>query len=252
MRCLSLAVLVLSLACFPDAASAADGPVYELRVYTCNPGKLDALNTRFREHTLKLFEKHGMKNIAYWVPTEGDAAQTTLYYILEHASREAAQASWAAFLADPEWKKVAADSKAAHGEILSGRPTSTFLTRTDYSPTPAPVDPSKLYEMRTYVAADGKFDALHARFRDHTDRLFRKHGITPICYFTPLDEPASKTTLIYFLQHESADAVKPARAAFGADPEWKAAKEASEKDGPLLASPPQSLFLKTVDYSPQP
>lgn len=250
MRCRLLSlVLLCSLTAF---APAADGPVYELRVYTCNAGKLEALNSRFREHTLKLFEKHGMKNIAYWTPTEGPAAETTLYYILEHASRDAAKASWAAFLADPEWKKVAADSKTAHGEILAGRPASTYMARTDYSPSPAPVDPSKLYELRTYVAAEGKLDPLNARFRNHTDRLFRKHGITPVCYFTPLDEPASKTTLIYVLQHASADAVKPARAAFGADPEWKTAKAESEKDGPLLAGTPESLFLKTVDYSPKP
>jgi hypothetical protein len=233
------------------AASAADPPIYELRVYVCNAGKLDALNTRFRDHTLRLFEKHGMKNVAYWTPVEGDAASTTLYYILEHASRDAAKASWAAFLADPDWKQVAAQSAAAHGQILASRPASTYLSRADFCPAIGPADPSKVYELRTYVAAEGKFDALLARFRDHTDELFARHGIKSVGYWIPTDEPAAHNTLIYVLQHDSREAADANWKKFRADPEWQAAKAASEQGGPLLAGPPGSVYLKPVDYSPK-
>ena len=82
-------------------ASAADSPVYELRIYTCNEGKLPDLLKRFRDHTCKLFEKHGMTNIGYWVPVEkADGADNTLIYIVSHRSRDAAKESWKAFGAD--------------------------------------------------------------------------------------------------------------------------------------------------------
>src|SRR6188768_1749972 len=83
--------------------------VYELRTYTTEPGRLPALHKRFKDHTIKLFEKHGMKNGMYWVPTEED---NKLIYVVEHESREAAEKSWAAFRRDPEWQKVAKESEA--------------------------------------------------------------------------------------------------------------------------------------------
>src|SRR5690606_10534857 len=80
-----------------SAEAAAADRVFELRTYTAPEGKLDALNTRFRDHTLGFFEKHGMTNVGYWMPTEGPEAGNTLVYLLAHDSREAARESWAAF-----------------------------------------------------------------------------------------------------------------------------------------------------------
>jgi len=106
--------------------------VYEMRTYTAADGKFDAVNARFRDHTLKLFEKHGMKNVGYWTPSEGPLVGTTLIYILEHESRDAARKSWAAFSADPDWQKAKAASEA-NGRIVA-KAESVFLTATDYSP----------------------------------------------------------------------------------------------------------------------
>jgi hypothetical protein len=106
--------------------------VYEMRTYTAVDGKFDAVNARFRDHTIKLFEKHGMKNVGYWTPLEGPTAGTTLVYILEHASREGARASWAAFSKDPDWQKAKAASEV-DGRIVA-KAESVFLTATDYSP----------------------------------------------------------------------------------------------------------------------
>jgi hypothetical protein len=117
----------------PAAEAAQATRVFEMRTYTANDGKLPSLETRFRDHTLKLFAKHGMTNIGYWTPLEGPLAQTTLIYILAHPSREAAKASWAAFIADPDWRKARADSESA-GPILAKPPESVFLEATDYSP----------------------------------------------------------------------------------------------------------------------
>lgn len=113
------------------AYQPASGKVYELRTYTAAEGKLDAVNARFRNHTTRLFEKHGMKNIGYWTPSEGPLAGTTLIYIVEHKSRDAAKASWAAFSADPDWKKAKAASEVDGG--LVAKIESVFLTATDYS-----------------------------------------------------------------------------------------------------------------------
>jgi hypothetical protein len=116
------------------AADAAPvGKVFEIRTYHTFPGRLDALHKRFREHTMKLFEKHGMTNVGYWVPVDSPARETTLIYVISHASREAAQASWKAFGSDPAWKKVAADSEADGGKIVE-RVESVFMSATDYSP----------------------------------------------------------------------------------------------------------------------
>lgn len=105
--------------------------VYELRVYHCFEGKLPDLLKRFREHTTKIFEKHGMKNIAYWTPLDEPAKSNTLIYIISHASREAASANWKAFGVDPEWVEVR-DKSEANGKIVE-KVDSTFMAKTDFS-----------------------------------------------------------------------------------------------------------------------
>ena len=107
------------------------GKVFELRTYTTNQGKLDALQARFRNHTIRLFEKHGMTSIGYWVPEDAPLASNTLIYIIAHPSREAAKKNWAEFREDPEWQKVKAESEAA-GQIVS-KIDSVYLKATDYS-----------------------------------------------------------------------------------------------------------------------
>ena len=110
----------------------APGRVYELRTYTAPDGKLPLLQKRFRDHTLRIFEKHGMKSVGYWVPQDAPAKDNTLIYVISHASRDAAKVSWANFSADPEWKKVSAESQV-DGPIVS-KVVSVFMDATDYSP----------------------------------------------------------------------------------------------------------------------
>lgn len=113
------------------AGANVAGRVFELRTYTTHEGKLEALQTRFRDHTTKLFAKHGMTNVGYWTPTEGPLAQNTLIYILAYPNREAAKKSWDDFRNDPEWKKVREASEAG-GKIVS-RVDSIYMGPTDYS-----------------------------------------------------------------------------------------------------------------------
>jgi hypothetical protein len=114
------------------AGADAERRVFEVRTYTTHDARLDALHARFRNHTMRLFEKHGMTNVAYWTPDDPALAQKTLVYVLAHRSREAAKRSWDAFRADPEWQKVRTESEA-DGPIVV-RVESVFGEATDYSP----------------------------------------------------------------------------------------------------------------------
>lgn len=112
--------------------NAAGAQVFELRTYIAKPGKLKDLHARFRNHTLKLFEKHGMKNVVYLSPSDPKAAENTLVYLISHASKEAADKSWEAFRADPEWKAAHKESEKNGALVESAK--AEFFTATDYSP----------------------------------------------------------------------------------------------------------------------
>lgn len=255
MKPLTLAIFLLLFLAIPGLplthSSQADDGIYELRVYTCEPGKLEALHARFREHTLGLFAKHGMENVAYWTPTVAPLSENTLVYLLKHGSRDEAKASWDAFRNDPEWQAVAKASRETDGKILSQPPESTYLALTDYSPPIQLPLRDRVFELRTYTASEGNLDNLHARFRDHTDVLFQKHGLTPYGYWKPLDEPLSGNTMIYLIEHTSPEQAQANWKSFGGDPDWQSAKKASEVNGSLLVKGGvQSLYLRPTDYSP--
>jgi NIPSNAP len=105
--------------------------VFEIRTYTTEKDKLPNLLARFRDHTTKLFEKHGMTNIGYWVPSDGERSNNTLIYVLAHESRAAADKSWQAFRTDPDWIK-ARDASEASGKIVS-KVESIYANPTDFS-----------------------------------------------------------------------------------------------------------------------
>ena len=126
-------VLLLSGYAVGRAYQPPPAHIYELRTYTATEGKLDAVVARFRDHTVKIFERHHMKSVGYWLPTDPDkGGGTTLIYILEHPSRDEAKKHWAEFSADPEWKKVSEESQK-DGRIVT-KVESVFMTATDYSP----------------------------------------------------------------------------------------------------------------------
>jgi hypothetical protein len=113
--------------------AAAANRVFEIRTYTAPPGKLEALKSRFRDHTVKIFDKYDMKSVGYWVPQDGPEHENTLIYILSHESREAAAKSWAAFRADPDWVKAKAESEKDGPLTVQGGVKSVFADPTDFS-----------------------------------------------------------------------------------------------------------------------
>jgi hypothetical protein len=106
----------------------------------------------------------------------------------------------------------------------------------------------RVFEIRTYTASEGKLEALHARFRNHTTKLFEKHGMTNVGYWKPLDEPLSRNTLIYVLAYPSREAAKKSWEGFRNDPDWVKAKQASEVNGVLTAKV-DSIYMEATDYS---
>lgn len=243
-------------------SSAAPGPngsaswitpaVYELRIYTINPGKAETLHNRFRNHTLALFKKHGIESIGYWMPV--NTADQRLHFLLRYPSREARETMWKAFTTDPEWTAAYKESESK-GALVS-KAENPFLIRTDYSPVvrTGNVSNGGVWELRTYTTPAGLLPNLDARFRDHTVKLFAKHGMGNQGYFHKMsDQAGADTTLIYFLTHKSEAAAKASFDSFRKDPAWTAAREASEKQaGGSLTVPDgvKSVFLTPTDYSP--
>ena len=131
IRAIAFSLVVLTLLA-PTALFAEDARVFEMRIYTANDGKLDALHARFRNHTNQIFVRHGMSLIGYWTPTEGPEKANTLIYILAYPSMEAREKAWAAFRDDPDWQKAKAESEK--DGVLVKKVDSKFMTATDYSP----------------------------------------------------------------------------------------------------------------------
>lgn len=234
-----------------NVAVAEDSRVFELRTYWTPAGKLEALHARFRDHTTKLFAKHGMTNVGYWVPLENNDRK--LIYVLAYPSRDAREKAWKAFFADPEWQQVQKASEA-NGKLVE-KVESRFLRATDYSPL---IEPSqgehRVFELRTYTTTPGNLPALNDRFRQHTMKLFKKHGMTNIAYWTLLaDQDGADRTLVYLLAHAGKEAREKSFAAFRDDPNWIAVRQASEeKAGGSLTEKNgvQSVLLQGTDYSP--
>lgn len=206
---------------------AHDSRVYELRTYYAQEGKLEALLDRFGNHTCRIFEKHGIENIGYWVPENNP--DNLLIYIIAFPSRLDRESMWKAFINDPEWKS-AYQASTAKGKLVE-KIDSLFLQATDYSMPIKRVqsEPERLFELRAYKAAKGRLHHLDARFRDHTIGLFAKHGMENLVYFHPLaDQEGAGDTLIYVIAHKDKAARQASFAAFREDPDWREARANSE------------------------
>jgi hypothetical protein len=229
--------------------------LYELRTYTATEGKLAALDSRFRDHTISLFRKHGMTPIAFFhvQPPAGQPADNRLIYIMGYKDRAARDASWRAFAGDLEWTTVYAASQKDGS--LTSKIENVFLTATDYSPKlnmSGSLSP-RLFELRTYTANPGKLELLHNRFRNNTLRIFAKHGMGSYLYWRPTGgQPGWENRMVYLLDFPTQLARNSAWAAFSADPEWQKVAADSQKAGPILASPGGvvSVQLVPTDYSP--
>lgn len=252
-RLLCLAVLLV-----PTLALAEDKPkdtmLYELRIYTAEKGKLDGLKALVRDHGSPLLEKLGAQTVGVWQPLKGEEK---LYILLEHKGRTAREETFKKFSADEGWKKVYAEATKDGPLAKQEAFQELFLTLTDYSP-PVKAEKAKddrIFELRSYTATKGNLAALDSRFRDHTLKLFEKHGMTNLPYFhLAKGGKGDDVTLIYFLAHKSEEERNKSFGSFGKDEDWTKARKASEeKAGGSLTEKEggvKSVLLKATDFSP--
>ncbi|MCP5551091.1 MAG: NIPSNAP family protein [Akkermansiaceae bacterium] len=180
------------LAVFVPAARSADpdSRVFELRLYHAAPGKLDALQARFRDHTVRLFEKHGMTNVGYWIPAENP--DNLLVYLMAYPSRDAREAMWKAFFADPDWQ-AAKEASEKDGKLVE-KVDASFLALTDYSPARVRPSRAQQFELRTYTATGRlRLDAFAAHHQ-----LFKRHGLANVACCHP-GRPARRSQHAGFL-----------------------------------------------------
>ena len=208
----------------PDAK-----PFYDLQVITAKPGKLELVHEWFRQHQQDVLAKHGATNLAYLVPV-GENPENKLVCLHKFPSLPAMLEFGRALKADPLWAPLDTSSKSP--DVLVEKVELMGFTTTDYSPefTPEQALKHRVFELRTYTCPSHDHLALlHERFRSHTVKLFAKHGMQNLVYWQPQDLEDSDRKLVYLLAHESQAASKKSFAAFAKDPEWIAAREASEK-----------------------
>lgn len=237
-------------ACLLSTGLSQESRFFEMRVYYAAPGKMDALLSRFRDHTTALFEKHGITNVGYWLPLTN--TDNRLIYLLAYPNRDARDKSWKEFGADPEWQAVAKASER-DGRLVA-KVDSIYLQATDFSPLvkPEKSEPPRVFELRIYQSPPDKLDQLLARFRDHTTSLFKRHGMAQFGYWVPTEKKdGAGEKLIYILAHQNAEACQASFKAFRSDPDWTKVKAASEANGPLTVKDGvQSILMAPTDFSP--
>jgi hypothetical protein len=261
---LLLAVVATAFATAAFADESETKPVapvtlrlYELRAIQAGPGKLDALHGRLRDHQIPLLEQHEIFTQGVFVPA-GENPEQRVYLLVAAEGLGPMQEGWAGFKKDPKWLEAVAKSEEDAGGKLVLQEDYQRLVKTYWSPvfTPTQSAEPRVFELRTYTCPDPeKQIALLRRFREHTMKLFQKHGMQNIVYWTlDDDEPEFRQKLVYLLAHKSQEAAKASFAGFRADPDWLAAKKVSEETagGSLTVKENGVLseFLVPAEYSP--
>jgi hypothetical protein len=247
MKRISLMIVTLfALSIIP--AMAQNSKYYEMRTYTANVGKRSDLIKRFEDHTLRLFEKNGIENIAYFIPT--DDSINTLTFILAYPDQESRDVLWNKFANDPQWQEVYKASEE-NGPLVA-KVEQVFMT---IAPDLTPEiirdknEGKRVFELRTYYMFPGKVDAIHARFRDYTRELFQKHGMTNVMYWYTVEENGEQQKLVYLLAHKDEKSGKASFEKFGKDPAWITVRDASERNGKIVQKV-ESVYMNPLLFSP--
>ena len=215
---------------------------HEWRTYEAMPGKLPALHTHL-EVAARLFKKHGLGVLGFWTEEIGVGAQVNYMWI--YADLEERQKKLAAFGEDPAWQQQVAE-ETQRERVIVARTHNTMLQLTPYSPTPRLS--TKVQEWRIYEAMPGRLPDLHNRFANHTLRLFEKHGMANIGYWTEVFGTSNR--LVYMLGYPNLGDREKSWAAFQADPDWQRARAESEQNRTLVVKT-YSRILRPTAYSPE-
>jgi len=242
----------------PQVGSQPDSKLYELRFYVTHPGKLPDLHARFRDHTLGLFEKHGIENIIYWTVAEGakgdgEDAANMLVYVIAHRDEAAKDASWKAFREDPEWQAAAKKSEE-NGKILAKPPRAIFMKATNFSAADEAVNRDakvapRLWELRQYNDGAERVPHTAERFGSGEKDIFTKHGMQTVSFWTATDNSA----FIYLLAHQDKAAADASWKGFMGDfKEFMQQYRASHPNLPGgRGNGSEVRYLIPTDYSPR-
>jgi hypothetical protein len=227
---------------------AQESKYYEMRTYTANVGKRPDLIKRFEDHTLSLFEKNGIENIAYFIPT--DETNNTLTFILGYPDQESRDVLWNKFVNDPQWQ-AAYKASEANGPLVAKVDQVFMEIAQELNPEIIrwQNEGKRVFELRTYYMFPGKVDAIHARFRDYTRELFQKHGMTNVMYWMTVEKDGEQSKLVYLLAHKDEKAGKASFEKFGKDPAWITVRDASERNGKIVQKV-ESVYLNPLPFSP--
>ncbi|MEP0712746.1 NIPSNAP family protein [Algoriphagus sp.] len=242
---LSILALLFSFSGFAQQLSGSSSTYFEVRKYYASEGKLQDLIKRFQDHTMALFEKSGMENIAYFLPV--DTTDNSLTYILGYPDEKSRDRMWEKFANDPAWQIAKKESEVNGGLVKSVEQTFMKLAQ-GLNDTPKP-QASGVFQMRTYTALDGRLDNLLRRFRDHTQELFEKQGLKNYPYWVTVEKDGSQPKLIYLLGDKDQASFERDFQNFIKDPAWAKARDASEADGKIVEKV-DAVFLKTLPFSP--
>ena len=228
--------------------------IHEWHTLAAAPGQLAAVHARLRDRVLPALDGRGLRTLAVFTPV-GDNPDRLVHLVVERGLDDSGPAG-ADLLADvAEWQSLLAD---VEGIPAPAAPRGVQRLRTtSWSPPPAAGigTAARVFELRTYTCPDAaKRTALLGRFEHHTLALFEKHGMTNVIYWTPDGGADADTKLVYLLAHASTAAAKESFDAFRKDPDWIAAKAASETAaGGSLTTREKGVvseFLAPADYSP--
>jgi hypothetical protein len=245
MRILFFLLSFISTTILVKAQQTITSSYFEMRTYTVNEGKMPDLIQRFQNHTLALFTKHGIENVAYLLSEEEPDKQLT--FIIGYPSASERDIRWNNFANDPEWKAVAAASEA-NGKIVQ-KVDQVFMVWAPGLNSKKISRPSGIFQLRTYHLLPGKLDAIQTRFRDHTQALFEKQGLSNYPYWITVEKEGLQSKLVYFLGHQNKEEFNAAFDRFRVDPEWIRVRDASEMPGKIVEKV-DTKFYVSLPFSP--
>jgi hypothetical protein len=239
--------LLLFFACnfLLNAQQTITSSYFEMRTYTVHEGKMPDLIQRFQNHTRTLFAKHGIESVAYFLSEAQPEQQLT--FILGYPSAAERDIRWGNFANDPEWKAVAKASEA-NGPIVQ-KVDQVFMVWAKGLNSAKTPRPSGVFQLRTYHLLPGRLDAIQARFRDHTQALFEKQGLSNYPYWITVEKEGVQSKLVYFIGHQNKEEFNAAFGRFVADPEWIKVRDASEVSGKIVEKI-DSHFYTALPFSP--
>jgi hypothetical protein len=245
MKKIAVLFLLLLTSFGLHAQSLPTSAYFEMRTYTVHEGRMPDLIQRFQNHTRALFTKHGIENVAYFLSEEQPEKQLT--FIIGYPSASERDIRWNNFANDPEWKAVAAASEA-NGKIVQ-KVDQVFMVWAKGLNSRKISRPSGIFQLRTYHLLPGRLDAIQSRFRDHTQALFEKQGLSNYPYWITVEKDGSQPKLVYFIGHQSKEEFNAAFGRFVADPEWIKVRDASEVSGKIVEKI-DSHFYTALPFSP--